>query len=107
MISTQVIITSTDGDLAAFAPIIRVFSEWTDVLKSRPATLAARVDAADYEVLLGDRLRAEGLAAPPKKKRGRASSDDDDAALPVPTGQRTTRAERAAKRAKREALTNV
>ena len=48
--------------------------------------LAARVDAADYERLLGDRLRAEGLAAPPKdgrvangKKRGRASSDDPEA----------------------------
>ena len=59
----------------------------------------ARVDAADYEVLLGDRLRAEGFAAP-RKKRSRASSDDDDAGLPAPTGQRTTRAERAAKRAK-------
>ena len=33
------IITSTDGDFAAFVPIIRIFSEWMDVLKSRPATL--------------------------------------------------------------------
>ena len=76
--------------------------------------LAARVDAADYERLLGDRLRAEGFAAPPgngrgkgraapRKKRRRASSDDDDAGLPAPTGQWTTRAERAAKRAKPDA----
>ena len=44
--------------------------------------IAARVDALDLERMLGDRLRAEGFAAPPKKdgraangkKRGRASS---------------------------------
>ena len=76
--------------------------------------IAARVDAADYERLLGDRLRAEGFAAPPgngrgkgraapRKKRRRASSDDDDAGLPAPTGQWTTRAERAAKMAKPDA----
>ena len=76
--------------------------------------LAARVDALDLERMLGDRLRAEGFAAPPgngrgkgraapRKKRSRASSDDDDAGLPAPTGQWTTRAERAAKRAKPDA----
>ena len=49
--------------------------------------IAARVDALDLERMLGDRLRAEGFAAPPKKdghaaagkKRGRASSDDPEA----------------------------
>jgi len=52
--------------------------------------IAARVDALDLERMLGDRLRAEGLAEPPRdgraaprKKRGRASSDDDDSALPA------------------------
>ena len=76
--------------------------------------LAARVDALDLERMLGDRLRAEGFAEPPgdgrgkgraapRKKRSLASSDDDDAGLPAPTGQWTTRAERAAKRAKPDA----
>ena len=76
--------------------------------------LAARVDAADYERLLGDRLRAEGFAEPPRdaraaprKKRGRASSDDDDASLPAPADQWRNGAERAAKRAKPDARTNV
>ena len=48
--------------------------------------LMARVDALDLERMLGDRLRAEGLAEPPgngsaaaRKKRGRASSDDPEA----------------------------
>ena len=36
------IITSTDGDFAAFVPIIRIFSEWTDVLKSHVATGTCR-----------------------------------------------------------------
>jgi len=76
--------------------------------------IAARVDALDLERMLGDRLRAEGFAEPPgdgrgkgraapRKKRSLASYDDDDAGLPAPTGQRTTRAERAAKRAKPDA----
>lgn len=71
--------------------------------------LMARVDAADYEVLLGDRLRAEGFAEPrrdgraaPRKKRRRAASDDD-AVLPAPAGQWRSRAERAAKRVKPDA----
>ena len=45
--------------------------------------LMARVDAADYEVLLGDRLRAEGFAGPTGDGRAAprsaaAPSDDDD-----------------------------